>query len=56
MAKDKCGPEGPNEGIFKPGDAASMPTKHYPSTTKIATEGKKNSVQGPGEDGMFKRK
>lgn len=54
MAK-KCDLEGPNEGMFKPGNAASMPTKHYPSTTKIATQGKKNTVEGPGEDGMFKK-
>ncbi len=55
-SKKKCDIEGPNEGMFKPGDAASMPTKHYAETTKIATQGKKNTVQGPGEDGMFNKK
>ncbi len=33
---------------FKPGDATSLPTKVYPASTKMATGGSKNTVDGPG--------
>ena len=44
--------EGPAESIkelFPTGGAEKLPTKHYPDSTRIATEGKKTSCDGPGE-------
>lgn len=32
---------------FKTGDAGSLPTKTYPSNTKMATSGKSNTIEGP---------
>lgn len=36
-------------GSKEPGGALKMPVKHYPSSTKMATEGKKNTIEGPCE-------
>lgn len=30
-----------------PGDALNLPTKVYPSSTKMATNGKGNTIDGP---------
>lgn len=35
---------GPNSG---PRDALSMPVKHYPDSTKLATHGKPASIESP---------
>ena len=44
--------EGPAEGYshIKQGDAGKLPIKHYPETTKMATEGKRNTIEGPADD------
>lgn len=37
----------PAQGIFKPGNAGSMPTKNYPSSTAMATKGKETVIDSP---------
>ncbi len=34
--------------VFKP-PSEKLPIKHYPASTKIATEGKKTTIEGPCE-------
>jgi hypothetical protein len=52
MSKEntKEGPGTDSPQQFKPGNAGSLPTKHYPSTTKMGTGGPHNSVEGPCND------
>ena len=33
--------------LFKPGNAGSLPTKNYPSSTNMATKGKEASMDSP---------
>ena len=52
MAKNEHDLEGPTDGqsqLFKPDNATKLPTKHYPSSTKMATAGKKCSIEGPAD-------
>jgi hypothetical protein len=46
--KEGPGTDSPQQ--FKPGSAGDVPTKHYASSTKMATGGPKNSVEGPCND------
>jgi hypothetical protein len=53
--------EGPVEdyGCFHPDGAEKMPTKHYATSTREATKGKKTEIEGPcnehgSEDGYHK--
>lgn len=48
MAKDNMLDSPATEGsVFKP-PSEKLPIKHYPASTKMATEGKKATIDGPG--------
>lgn len=49
LKTDMDSPAGYNGGEG-PGDALKLPIKHYPTSTKIATEGKKTTIDGPCQD------
>lgn len=36
-------------GSKEPGSALQMPVKHYPASTKMATQGKGTTIEGPCE-------
>ncbi len=50
----------PDKDTGKKGDAGSMPVKTYPSSTKMATAGKSNTIDGPcteaGRCGVYHKK
>ena len=37
----------PDYGPYEIGDATSLPTKHYPASTDLATRGKETTIEGP---------
>lgn len=57
MADSKGPIEGPADrgGMFKPGDAASIPTKVYPDSSKIGKDVKSGAIDGPGRDSLYSK-
>lgn len=47
MASKETVIDSPAQKAYHPGNASSMPTKNYPSSTKMATAGKDTVVEGP---------
>jgi hypothetical protein len=47
IKSDLEGPHGAYHGMKGPDGAEKLPIKHYPETTKMATEGKHVTIEGP---------